>query len=342
MKLKVPFFLFFTILSFNLFSQTSIEVSDNTIKISAFGDETLYYGFAEGDQLIFNFEEVNGKDLKEVEITEMPSSSKFMDYKTKKIENKTIMINRTGIYKFRFSNSAVGGRICRIKIHRIPASAETAKFNSSVFWRTVYDTTYIPREENYIIKSDTSAIVVTDQTSKISSSNALNGNPNKTIVDFVLPNGTVTWSYYIGVGTEGKEAFDNARSDFVQNAAYKVASIPGYGPMAALAMVGHNIFQKAQGGDNVKYWFITNWESVQAFKNNQAFYQYKQGDILNDASRMTSPRQGRIFLGLMNDNMVDPIDVIVKVTAIVVKQDIGNKVVQDMNVSKHEEAYLKN
>jgi len=42
------------------------------------GEEVFYYGFTEDDQLVFHFEEVNGKELKGLEIIELPSSSKFM------------------------------------------------------------------------------------------------------------------------------------------------------------------------------------------------------------------------------------------------------------------------
>lgn len=323
-------------------AQSSIEVVDNTIKIGAFGDEVLYYGFAEGDQLIFNFQEVNGKELKEVEIIEMPGSSKFMDYKTKKIQNKTINITRTGIYKFRFSNSAIAGRICKIQILRIPGSPETAKFNTSVYWHTLYDTVYTPREETYIAAADTSIVKVVDQRAKVSSTSALNGNPNKTIVDFILPEGTVSWSYYIGVGAEGQKAYQETQTKFVQTAAAKASSIPGYGMMGALALFGYNAFVKAQGGDNVKYWFITNWESVLSFQKGGSFYQYKQGDVINDAAQMSSPKGGRVFLGLLNDNMVDAIEVNVKVSAVIVKKQLAKRIVQDITINKSEEAYLKN
>ena len=74
------------------FSQIPIDIAENTVKVSSISDEVFYYGFAEGDQLVFNFEEVNGKELKEIEIMFMPSQSIFMDYKTKKIVNKTIQI----------------------------------------------------------------------------------------------------------------------------------------------------------------------------------------------------------------------------------------------------------
>jgi hypothetical protein len=144
------------LISIRLGGQTIVDVAENTLKISGLGgEEVFYYGFAEGDQLIFNFEEINGKELKEIEIIELPSTSKFMDYKSSRIDNKIFNIARTGIYKFRLSNSAIGGRICKVKIQRIPASEATKNFNSSVFWKTVYDTTYTTEQEKYLIRADT-------------------------------------------------------------------------------------------------------------------------------------------------------------------------------------------
>jgi hypothetical protein len=334
--------LLFLLLSIKLVAQTPIEVVDNTIKVAAFGDETFYYGFAEGDQLIFNFQELNGKELKEVEILELPGSSKFMDYKTKRIQNKTIHINRPAIYKFRFSNAAMGGRVCKIQIHRIPASQATTKFNTSVYWRTLYDTTYTAREETYFIHTDTSIISVMDQKAKVSSSNALNGNPNKTVVDFSLPDGTIAWSYYIGVGREGQDAYNQTQTQFVTSAAYKSSSFTGLNPLAALALFGLNAFIKAQGGDNVKYWFISDWNNVLAFRNGIQFYQYKHGDVINDAAKMDVPKAGKVYLGLLNDNVIDAIEVDVKVSAVVVKNQFGNRTVQDMKINRSEQAYLQN
>ena len=77
------------------------------MKVGIKGEEAVYYGFAEGDQIIFSFEEANGKEMKEIEIVEMPATSRFIDVKTSKIENKTINVPRTAIYKFRFANSAL-------------------------------------------------------------------------------------------------------------------------------------------------------------------------------------------------------------------------------------------
>lgn len=314
-----------------------IDVAENTLKIGRFGEEIFYYGFAEGDKMIFSFEEANGKELKEIEIVELPSSSKFMDYKTNRIQNKTITINRTGIYKFRFANSAISGRVCRFKIQRIPASDVTMNFNTSVSWKTIYDTTYTTESEIYLESSDTSVVNLVDQVPKVSSKNALNGNDNKTIVDFSLPKGTISWSYYIGVGNEGKQAYDKASNAFLSAGAQTVSKIPGYGVLAALALNGINYFLATQGRDNVKYWFISNWDNVLLFKSNHTFLQYKQGDVINDAYQMQAPRSGQIYLGLYNDNIRDAIEVTVKVTAIVVTEVWKTKPIQKMNVISRRE-----
>ncbi len=319
-----------------------IDVAKNTLKVNGFAEQTLYYGFAEGDKLIFNFEEVNGKELKEFEIVELPSSSKFMDYKTRKIENKRINITRTGIYKFRFANSATGERVCRFKIQRIPANKAAKDFNTSVSSKTVYDTTYTPANENYLVSSDTAVVNVVDQISKISSKNSSNGNSNITVVDFDLPRGTISWSYYIGVGSEGKEAYNKATENFLTASATSISKIPGYGAMAALALRGLNYFSKTQGRDNVKYWFITDWNNVLFFKTGNSFLEYKQGDVINDAYQMKSPLNGRIYLGLLNDNIKEPIEVTLKVTAVTVKQVWNTGTTQKMIITTRQQLTLNN
>jgi hypothetical protein len=325
-----------------LFGQNPIDVAETKLKIGGLGgEEVFYYGFSEGDQMVFNFEEVNGKELKEIEIIELPTSSKFMDYKSKKIENKILNITRTGIYKFRLLNTAIGGRVCKLKIQRIPANESTKNFNSSVYWKTIQDTSYTPKEERYLIKSDTLAQDIYSANPQISSSSALNGNKNNQVVDFVLPKNTISWSFYIGTGSEGKEEFDRARNDFTNNAAMSVAKIPGYGPMAALALTGVSYFNKVQGEDNVKYWFLSDATSVALFEANQNFMQYKKGDVIIEASQMKSPLNGKIYLALLNDNTIDPIKVTIKVTAILVEQEWKTRIIQEMEVVKREEPYLK-
>ncbi|MBQ0155562.1 MAG: hypothetical protein KBT22_03175 [Bacteroidales bacterium] len=146
---KVKLYLLF-FMSF-LFSElcSAIEpilVTENTFKLN--GEETLYYGFAAGDQIIFDFKEANGKTVKEVEIVEMPSNTKFQDFKTAEINNKKIKVESNGLYAFRFKNPIVAGRICKIKIQRIPDDESKISFDTGWHYENVNDTTFIPYTED--------------------------------------------------------------------------------------------------------------------------------------------------------------------------------------------------
>ena len=133
------------------YGQEAVEVADLTLKISGKSEEELYYAFAEGDQIIFNFEEADEKELKEIEIIELPENSKYKDYETKAVKDKKIQVQRKGIYKFRFYNSALfKGRICKVKISRIPKSKELMSFNSGIKWVEKFDTTYDIKTETVI------------------------------------------------------------------------------------------------------------------------------------------------------------------------------------------------
>lgn len=342
MNKKLLLVLSLCLFSITIFGQSIIDIYENTIKVSALEEQVLYYGFAQGDQLIFNFETIDGKELKEIEIIEMPTSSKFADYKSIKIVNKTLNIARDGIYKFRFYNSSLAKRICKIKIQRIPISDKTKNFNSSVYWKTLIDTTYTPREERYLSKSENVVKEIYSSNPQISSTNALNGNKNYQIVNFDLPENTVSWSFYIGTGNEGKAAYDKARDNFTEEAASSFSKLSVYGPMAALAFTGVSFFNKVQGEDNVKYWFLNDINSVNLFQSGQAFYSYKMGDVVNEASQMTSPLNGKIYLALLNDNTIDPIKVTLKITAIQLFQHWETRIIKVMNVAERQEAYLKN
>ena len=318
-----------------------ITVTESTLKIPALGEEVFYYGFAEGDLLSFSFQELDNKELKEVEILEWPSSSKFMDYKTKSIPEKIIPIPTQGIYKFRFANSSLAARICKITIKRIPENSSKEKFNTTVYWKTTYDTLHTPVTENYLEKSDTLFQHLVDNVTKVSSQNALNGNSSKAIVDFDLPENTIAWSYYIGTGSESKEAFEKSKDELILSAAKTLSKIPEYGPMAALALYGIDTFSKIQGRDNVKFWFITDWQNAQQFMGNQSFLQYKQGDVINDAAQMKQPLTGKVYLGLFNDNVVEPIEVIVKITVVQLNQKWSTRTADQRTITPRQEPYLR-
>lgn len=201
-KIKLSLFIIFT--TFNIYSQQLVEVCEKTIKISALSEEVFYYGFAEGDKLVFSIEETNGKEIKEVEILEYPGSSKFADFKIKKIENKQIQVIKKNVYKFRIYNSSLGGRICKVKVERIPSNDKTKNFNTTVNWIEKQETTYntytkdvtVGYETKYetkvikeLVKVDTLLTQLFDKNLRVHSETAI-GKTQYTYANVELPKNT--------------------------------------------------------------------------------------------------------------------------------------------------------
>jgi hypothetical protein len=335
---KITFTLLTSLTILSAFGQLQqpIDVAELTIKIGSMGSEELFYGFAEGDQIIFNFEELKGKELKEIEIIELPSSSKFMDYKTTKIDNKKILVNQKGVYQFKFNNSSLAGRICKVKIQRIPKSEEFISFNTNWEWKTLYDTTYIPFTEDSLVRYDTLNYkekvkelvktenvddMILDKTQRVHS--YYNDNSSLTYLRVDLPNNktepyrtekVVAWAYWIGVGEESSKAYaENVES--VGKIASGLASTFGT-PLAGIAIGAITQLMTPTSGEDVQYAFIADFQNVQAFLAKQAYYQFDKGKGVAAYGKNTDRLQGAFYIGLHNDNQTTGIDANVKIVVI--------------------------
>jgi hypothetical protein len=322
------------------FGQTPIDVTDQTLRIAANSEEVLYFGFAEGDQIVFSFSEVNGKDLKEVEIIEYPSSSKFSDFKTTKIENKTISVQKKAVYKFRFFNSnLLSGRICKIKIQRIPATEQTKNFITNVRWLTkqdttwntftkdiivAYDTTYEQKSKKELVKVDTIFTPIFDKTLRVHSETAI-GKTQYTYATVELPKNSyspnqfnpykstevVCWTYWLGVGQKAAEEYEKANSNMSAGLT-AIGALTGYGALASLAVTGISMIGSTNVGDNVRFKFY-------GTQNGQNVI-YDYGNVVTASGRNEKVKQGSFSVELFNDNFRDGIDVNLKIVVMQVNK----------------------
>jgi len=325
-------------LSMFAYSQQPIDVAESVVKVAIKGEEAVYYGFAEGDQLIFSFEEANGKEMKEIEILEMPANSRFMDVKTSKIENKTISVPRTAVYKFRFANSALLPRSCRYKIQRIPASAATSKFNSTVYFDNYNDTSYVTEVETYIDKSDTIINNFQDRTVKVNPGSA--PGSSKITFNFTLPEATVAWSYYIYTDKAGQQVYQDAGKTLTSNAGTMIAKFPKYSPLAAVAIEAPSYLTKLDTGQHINYWIVEN-ENAELFQNGQQFRFVKKGKAINDFAKM-EPGDRAYHFCLHNDYKDVPVTVTVKITAILINEKLSSRSVKKMHITTRNGPHLKN
>ncbi len=325
-------------LTIQVYGQDPIDVTDQTLKLGGLKEEVLYYGFAAGDKILFNFEEVDKKEIKEIEIVEYPNNSKFSDYKTSTVANKTITVSRQGVYIFRFKNSAISGRICKVKIQRIPTDNTTRDFNSTVTWEAKQETTYNSYTKDVVVgydtirtektkmvlaKSEQKEELLLDKSQRVHSIS--NENGNRTFVSFSLPLNRITpnmtqkvisWAYWVGVGDEANQAW-RQNSQAIATLTKGTAKY-FFSPLGALAIDAVSDLMIPKAGEDVSY-YITTKENKDLFMAGYQFRLYDQGKGIAGYKKFIDANfsQGNYFVLLLNDNKIQGIDAIVKVVAII-------------------------
>jgi hypothetical protein len=327
-----------TMLMNTSYSQQLIDVAELTIKVKANSEEELNYGFAEGDQIVFSFQEADGNELKEVEISEYPDVVKFMDYKTSKIENKKLNVLQNNVFRFRFKNSLLlKGRICKIKIQRIASKEETKIFNTNVKWVVKYDTTwntftkdfvigydtvYLQKTKKEIEKEETLEENVIDKSERVHSKG--NSKGNKSSVFFSLPQDVlsdnetkkvISWAYWVGVGEESNKAWQQ-NSKNIKGLASGIASAT-LTPLGALAVGQIANLIIPTSGEVVQYGLVDEM-GKNSFYTGQ---QYRGWDFGNGTAGYKKFNErvikyGNYYVILLNENYIQSIDVNIKVSAI--------------------------
>ncbi|AWM14980.1 hypothetical protein DI487_14720 [Flavobacterium sediminis] len=321
----------------NIFANESpILVTENTISLDLDESEELYFSFAENDIIEFDFEMVKGKNLKEVEIYELPNNKIFSEFKAEKFAKKQITIRNKGLYKFKFYSSSITRRIFKIKIYRIPVDESTENFNTNWKWETFRDTTYIPytidsitgyKKIKYqeikreLVKTENIEDILFNKIQRVHS--FFNSNSSYTYLKVDLPKSInselkeeklIAWAYWIGVGKEAQKAYqENTKS--VGNLANGIANLYG-SPLAGLAVGTITELMIPKTGEDVSYTFISDYEDVKNFINGLPYSQFDMGKGIAAYGKNSNKTEGTFYIGLHNDNQMQGIDVDVKVVAV--------------------------
>lgn len=321
----------------NSWAQDLVTVSEGVMKVAGMGEEILYFGFAEGDKIIFSFKEQKGKELKEIEIIAYPEAVKYSNFKAESA-NTEITVHKEGVYKFRFKNGRLGKRVCEYSIQRLPASEETRKFNTSVKWVLHTDTTWKTETRNVVVGHDTTYInlpkkvvdsvyqkeeMLLEKTERVHSQS--NSNGNKSSLFFTLPANensglesqkVVAWAFWVGVGEEANKAWkENAKT--LSNLSKGIATFY-LTPLGALAVGAITDLAIPKRGEDI-YYALTSEANRQLFLNNQSYRIYDEGKGVAGYRKFVNEAmcQGTYFICMSNDNVVTGLDVTVRVVAIV-------------------------
>lgn len=159
----------------------------------------MYYGFAEGDEIVIDFATENKKGTQAIEVTEFESKSVvYSNRQFQTLDGIRIKVPKTAIYKFEFGTNHVFDRQAKVTIKRIPASDVNKNFNCNVTWKSINDTTYTMVEEKRKLSSSYEAVTLQtpiDQYVNSGRNATFQGGKSRIICQITLPENTVEWYY---------------------------------------------------------------------------------------------------------------------------------------------------
>jgi hypothetical protein len=225
-----------------------------------------------------------------------------------------------------------------VKIQRIPASKQTENFNTAVKWVIKQDTTWNSLTKDVVTGYDTLSVqktrkvvasekkyeeVVIDKSQRVDSKATL--GQSKASVAFTLPMNfiakdetkkVIAWAYWVGVGEESNEFWKQNRKIIV--GAVQGATTMFTSPLGGIAAGAITNLVLPTNGEDVEYALVNE-------QNNKLFFQDKTYKTLDAGKGVAAYKrfidanmlQGKFYMALTNDNYVQPIDVNVKISAII-------------------------
>lgn len=312
-----------------------ISVAELQLKIEGNTTEELMYGFAAGDRVIVTMK-ADGASLSEVSILQYPEVLKYKGQNIKE-EKRDFTVTDKGVYVFRFNNTTRGKRTLNVTIQRVPKDGLTKNFNTAVKWATVQDTAWSAVTKDVVTGYDSLRVqktrkvaasekryeeIVLDKSQRVNAKTSF--SDTKTSVEFELPVNVITkdesrkvvaWAYWVGVGEESNEFWKQNRKaivGLVQGATSYFTT-----PLGGLAAGAVTNLVMPVNGEDVAY-ALTNEQGLKLFMEAKPYKPFDSGKGIAAYKRFVDAKmlQGKFYMALANDNLVQPIDVNVKVSAI--------------------------
>lgn len=320
-------------------AQSYIEVADISFTITAKSEKKLHYGFAKGDEVYIDLNEIKELNISKLLVNEWPKTTILEKDNFNEITQKKVRISNEGIYEFIISNNDTNNINCDFRLYRVAQNDKNTDFNTAVYWKKTLDTNYYLQTEQIVFKTDTIVTELTEKIIKVHSTCNFNGN--KTDFNIEIPDKCTVWSYYVGVEQEGFNAYKKAVSQLLDQAAKVANKTTDYGPLVALALNGVSFLTQLESGEDIDY-YILDQENTNLWKNKAAFKYLKKGKVVNDYSKMDIIKKNRLNFCFSNDNLLLGVNVFVKVIAVQLIPHYKTIQSTKFNVSEKAIPYLKN
>lgn len=175
----------------------------------------MFFGFAEGDEIIIDFATGNKKGTQIIEVSEFESKTVvYSNNQFQTLDGVKIKVPKSTVPKFEFGTNHIFDRQAKVTIKRIPATEASKNFNCNVTWRTVNDTTFAVIEEKRKINSTYQTVTLQspiDHFLNGGRNSRFQGGTSRITFPVTLPENTVEW-YYSFAATRNQKDVQTTKS----------------------------------------------------------------------------------------------------------------------------------
>lgn len=261
--------------------------------------ENNMFGLQQGDKLIINTAILNKKGNATLLITDLTRGNEIYRRESfNALTNEVVNIPSKSIYNITLYTDALFGKQASLSVTRIAAAGSSTNINTAI--KRVYDTTNIE---------------VLNTTARVFSSTNLD-HYNTTPITINLPANTKYWTYWIGVGQEGKDNMKNFVEDL--SPALKLFSV---NPLVLFGLKLIPSLPVFNSTSVVDYKFMTT-ENANLCVANKAYsyYLFKHADNISADYALINSTTSDLVLTMKNNSAMIGQDVDVRVVAFVVKE----------------------
>lgn len=267
---------------------------------------TYYYAFEKGDKVIVDLTMSNLKGTNSLTIRTHPNNvSVYSNNYLTELNQLELTISERTILKFTlYSNHAID-RNGYLRIKRIPANQQAAKFNSSVSKKPIYNAVQIVERQNFYINSGRNAM--------------FQGGKSRVNLPVTLPPGTVEWYYRV---SSFRDSSALNKGQGANNLLKEMGGLLLETSTMGLTQLTSKLMQPP-GADFCDVYLLSP-ENAQPFLNKTEFLYKQDGTRQNFKSgnvRITCCKSGNYFLGLKNPDSGVGIHVSIEAVAITMYED---------------------
>lgn len=312
-------------------AQKPIVITEQDVDIDPKTVEVLVYDFVEGDKILLDVAEEDGKPLGEMAFIASPGAVRWRELETAAVEQQTFTVSQSGHHMFRFVHDRGGHRHLHVRIVRVPRGILTADHETAVNVEIEADSVFARVEQEVVVGYDSVPVESTERINTrteyreevlLVRSERLTAGESR-MVSFNLPHDLETrardekvaaWAYWIGVGEESSLAWEQNK-DLIRKTV-KVASSLTLTPLGALAAgLATDLLLPPKGmGEDVLFKIAQNDPRAP-----KGFNAVDQGAGVAGYRKISDPAllQGEFGFFIENDNRLTAIDVELRVSAYV-------------------------